>query len=505
MSFFETLYCFFTGQDSSVLKEKGILKRIAKEINQSKYRKFYKTGSGEINPAFGVFFYDMYKALIPARSLMQNAEKSSLLKQYTIEAFMDKELREVHNRLVPETIMEQAQSAPPQELAGRLEQDLAVFSSAFSSNQMHLIDQYYRLIMNFHQLASFDFFPLLKKMDLRLREKDFAYQPQFKRIPGKNMAEKIKDFLELPYLEAKWDEWKTVFEILKKYKNGIEVVNLPQWKKLVSSILDVQKSDIMVFMVRHIDQDIKWQKKLNLLEEDTSESITEVYIKAKTAEVHGCIDKIINDNRVSKRDGLANSLFGTTSITRLRYYTNNNNEIYLKRNIAGFIYTDALNYVKGFLIDYKDVQELCDLFLIRGQWVSQDLSRQMSQELHRITDIAEAVAEFDGSLADGGRNGSKLKNHLLKSKTDRNQTSYLKTALEKVNEEAKNMISDTISSFTIVATHLKELYADYEKSHPQLIVNWKEIESTSEIPIRQRIQQHCKSIASFVQLMQFFI
>jgi hypothetical protein len=505
MSFLETLYCFFSGQDSSVLKEKRVLKRIAKEISQSKYRRFYKSGSGEINPAFGSFFYDMYKILAPARNLIQNAEKSSLLKQLVIEAFMDKDLQEVHKRLFPETIMEQAKSVQPQELSSQLEQDLEVFSSAFSTNQMHLVDQSYNLIMTFKQLASFDFFSLLKKMDPRLREQDFAYQPQFRRIPGKYLGEKIKDFLELPLLEAKWDEWKTIFEILKQYKKGIEVVNLNQWKKLVSSILDVQKSDIMVLMIRHIDMNINWQKNLNFDDaEYAHEYMVESYIKAKNAEVHACIDKIIHDNRASKRDALANALFGATNITRLQYYTNSNNEIYLKKNLEGFIYTDALNYLKAFIVDYKDMREVCDLFLIRGQWASQTLSRQMSQELHQIADIAEQLANFDASLADGGRNGSKLKSHLIKA-GDRNQVSYIKTILGTINEEAGNMITDAISSFTTVGTHLKELYADYEKKpHPKIIVNWKEIESVSEIPIDQRIQKSCKSINSFVYLMQLF-
>lgn len=496
MSFFDFLF----GGNDPAAKKKRALKLIAKEISQNKHRKFYKPSAAEITPVAGAFFYDIYKAVSAAQGFMKNAAKSAMLKQITVEFFMSKELREVYGRLSPESIEERGKTQTPKELSQQLQEDLNTFSSAFSVNEMSTIDRCYNLIMAFANFASFDFFSLLKKIDSRIREHNFTYQPQYRYVNGKYLLENLKDFLDIPPFEATSDDWKTVLEILKKYKSGTNVIEPNQWKKLLATLQDVHRSGILVLMVRHIEQNPDWMRNFEV----NDEYIVEAFMKSKKSEVQVCIDKIINDKRAGKRDALAKKLFGSADITRLQYYTNTNNEVFTRKNLEGFSYIAPLNYLKGFLVDHHDVRELCDIFLIRGQWVSQDLSRQISQGLHELSDISEQLTAFDETLSDNGVNGTKLKNHINKSKMDKTQITHLKVVLTVINTEAKEMLNKALSTFTEVGSYLKNLSDDHAKTQPSLLVNWKEIESVSERPIAQRLELASKVIYDFVILLQLF-
>jgi hypothetical protein len=489
----------FSTNDPAV-KKKRALKLIAREINQSKHRKFYKSNSGEITPTAGAFFYDIYKVIATAQAFMKNAAKSGVLKQLTVEHFMSKELREVYDRLSSESIEERGKTLTPKELSMQLQEDLNTFSTAFSISEMNTIDRCYNLIMTFTNFVSFDFFSLLKKIDSRIRERDFAYQPQFRYVNGKYLADNIKDFLDLPPFEAAQDEWKTVFEILKKYKSGTNVLDLNQWKRLLLVLQDVQRSGILTLMIRHIDQEPSWMRNFNVGEE----TIVEAFMQAKKSEVQTKIEKIKSDKRASKRDALANKLFSGTDITRLQYYTNANNDVFLKKGVEGYTYIAPLNYLQAFLVTHHDLRELCDIFLIRGQWMSQDLSRQISQGLHELSDITEQLTAFDNTLADNGINGSKLRNHLNKSKMDKGQLTQLKVVLNIINTEAKEMLNKALDTFVEVGSYLKNLIADYAKPHPLLLVNWKEIESVSDRPVAKRLENASKVVDEFIQLLQIY-
>ena len=211
MGFFDNFFAFFFETNDPEVKKKRVLKQIAQEINKNKYRKFYKTISGEVTPIMESFFYDVYKTIIVAHSLMKNADKSTILRQITIEVFMSKELREIYDRLSPDSIEEQAKTMPPKELSHQLQVDMDTFSSALSITDINTIDHCYKLLMGFTEFVSFDFPALLKKIDPRFKEQNVHYQPQWRPISGRYLVENIKDFLALPPLEATAEEWKKIF------------------------------------------------------------------------------------------------------------------------------------------------------------------------------------------------------------------------------------------------------------------------------------------------------
>jgi hypothetical protein len=259
----------------------------------------------------------------------------------------------------------------------------------------------------------------------------------------------------------------------------------------------------LLLIIRYVEKNPIWQSNPNF----SDEHIVKPYLEAIQTEAGECIDNIVNAKRNAQIEELAVAIFGPFTAERMKYYTEHNSEIYEKKKMGSFLYTRELNYLKIFLIDYykKEIRELCDLFLIRGQWTTLSLAKPMSDAFREIMDISEKLLAFDNSLADDGETVTRLKNYLLKAERDKGQARSLRIILSTVNDDARSLSVATAKGLIALGTQLKKLYSDYEKSPHEYIINWKEIESVSEVPISQRISAAHKKIYNFVRMLKLFI
>jgi hypothetical protein len=433
---------------------------------------------------------------------MQNALKSAQLKHVTIDSFMDEKLKKLNERLSQEAITERAQGTNTKDLAKQLKNELVTLMAGFDSPLIKSIDDCYNLILAFYQFISFDYYFLLKKFDANLSERNFTYQPRFETIRSEYVNDDIKDFLEVALAVDPDQDWKTALAVMKNYKGDIDVVNINQWTKLMTLLRDVKRSKIFELMARHISKDPFWEASMKL----PNEHIIDEFLQKKKTETESVINKILNDKRSSQVDQLAKAVFGTSDVERMKYYTDKNNEIYLKKGLDSFAQVQGMNYLKAFLLDYfkKDIRELCDLFLIRGQWSSVVLSQQMSDSFHMIMEISEKILIFDETFSEAGTNGSRLKASLVKADRDKGQAKYIKIIMKTANDEAQEMINNTAQGLIVIGKTLKNLLDNFQKNSKEMITNWKELESSSEDSLPQRITDIYKKLYYFVQLMQFF-
>jgi hypothetical protein len=500
--FLDNILSLFSGGDDLESGKKRLLKQIIKDLNKNKYSKFYRNKEEEVTPTFAKFFYEIYKVVSPAQVFMQNAMKSAQLKQVTIESFMDERLKKLQDRISQESITERAQSTSTKELAKQLKNELVTLIAGFDSPLIKTVDDCYNLIIAFYQFVSFDFFFLLKKFDANLSERNFTYQPRFENIRAEYVSDDIKDFLEVAMAVDPDQDWKTALAVMKNYKGDIDVVNLNQWNKLMMLLRDVKRSKILELMARHISKDPFW----DAVPKFPNEHIIDDFLQKKKNETESVIHKILNDKRSSQIDQLAKSVFGSSDVERMKYYTDKNNEIYLKKGLESFTHVQGINYLKAFLLDYfkKDIRELCDLFLIRGQWSSLVLSQQMSDAFHAIMEVSEKILAFDETFSETGTNGSRLKAALVKADRDKGQAKYIRIIMNTANDEAQEMINSTAQNLIIIGKNFKHILEDYQKNPKELLMNWKELEASSEDPLPPRITAVYKKMYYFVQLMQFF-
>lgn len=498
--FFQKLISILLKGSDPEKEKKRQLREIAKTLKKHRL-KFYNPKGEEALPGMAKFFYEIYKIISPSQVLLENAESSGALRSIIIDAFMTKEQREIMELLDEDAIRKRANQVDPKILASELKDKMVSFFAGFTSDKVNSINSLYNLLIVFLNLVGFDYYFGLKKFDSGLPERDFVYNPKFESIKAEYILEDIKDFLAvLPgKLDSSWDE---LFNVLKVYK-GTEIIDRGQWKKILKGLDVVRKERIFVMMIQHIDKDPKY----NYSPIVNTNRIVDDYLNKIRTQTEIILQKILKERRSKKVDGLLMEIFGTTAISRMKNYTEKANLMFSKKMLGGFIYVAPANYLKAFLLDFfkRDIKKLMDLLLIRGKWATVISSQHLSDAFHSVMDVAGKLVVFDDELSDEGNKGIAFKNLTSKSDRDKNSITILRTQLKETNDTALSLITEAAQNLIVMGRSLKSILEDKDKKDHELIINWKEIESASDLDLKVEIARVYKKIYHFVQLMQFFV
>lgn len=499
--FFQKLIGIFTGGDDPEREKKRLLKDIAKELKKQKY-KFYKPKTREALPGLAKWFYSFYKLLGPAKVLLENAESSGALKTILIETFLSEKQQAKLNSFEEDNIRAAAEKSDIKQVASRLKEELVSFFSAFDNEKIKIINSTYNRIQIFLQLINYDYYFLLKKFDSGLQEGNFSYSPNFDSINGEYVSDDLKDFLSILHIIDPDADWDAVFDVFARYK-GQDVINRNEWKKAVRALVAVRRSSILQLIVKHIDDDPHY--KVTIF--PPQEKIVEAYLSKMKTQAEMTIQKLLQEKRHGKIDKLASAVFGTSAVSRMKFYTEKANMVFSKRMLGGFIHITPMNYLKAFLLDFvkKDIKTVVDILLIKGQWSSQIMSQQLSESFHHLLEISDQLLKFDESLSEEGEVGAKLKALVTKADRDPNSMSVLKQKLNDINEKALLMLKSSAQNLITLAKNLKLCIEDYQKQPRELLINWKELEGAFEGNVKESLAGIYKTIYYFIQLLQFFV
>jgi hypothetical protein len=500
---FEKVLSLFSGDNDPDENKRVFLRQVLKELTQSKYAKFFKPRAEEIDPSFAYFLYDLYKTVLPLRAFVQNRNQLERIKQITVEAYLDKTSFEVARKIRPDAMNTLLKTASPQDLTKQLEADLKTLISSFDANRTVAINRTYNLISAFVNFVSFDFAVILKRFDNGFKVGDPNYVPKFMAVKAVNLVKAIESFRNAAAPLNVEGDWKVVLGIFKAALNGVELIPYDQWQDLILSLRDVQLSNIMDLMIQATVKDPLWQGRVVR----TAENLAEAWIETKREEIRRLIDNIAVNQRDAKIRSLATVIFGTPEVTRLSYYTLKENENYRRSNLDGFVYAAGLNYLYAFMTDYvcRELLELCDILLVRGQWTAITLSREMSEGYHNLKDYNEKIEAFDENLSESGKDGSRLRTALLRVDRDQSQFRYVNSITAGINDRALELIENANQSFSVVGKHLRNLFEDLQKSPHDLIINWKELNLVSKSPLPQRMEEAVGKLGYITQLLQIIM
>ena len=495
---FNKVISFITGDGEGASDKDILLKQLIKEISQNKYAKFYKAKQGEADVTLAQYFFSIYRTIYPLQVFLRDPAREAKIRQITLEAFLDKKVMDVIKRLSPDGIAERKRSAGDN-LSKLLQEDLNALATGFDSPRINAADKCYNHIASMKQFVFFDFCSLLKKFDPEMKEGDFLTHPKFAPVDASILAAEITAFVSaIPSFEET-DDWKTVFEILKYCKGGIDVIPPANWSSLLANLKDLKQSKILVL----INRLATGNPILEIKDSVPHESLSASWLEQKTAQVREVISGITGSQRNAQINVLEQAVFGPLATIRLNYYTTEKGRILIEKELVPYVYASALNHLYTFIQEYfsKEIQELCDILLIRGQWTNVSASRLMSDGFHDVIGITNDISQLDETLEEDGSNGPRLRGALLRVDRDRTQARYISSIVESINEEALNIINRTVPSLIVVGKHFKMLLEDCDKKHSELVMNWKELSGFSKAPISQRIAAAYKKINYFVQLM----
>jgi len=498
--FLQKLLSAFSGGGTEAEKKK-LLRGIAKDLSRSRY-KFYKPKGQEALTGMAKFFYEVYKIAAPAQVLLGNAASSGALRSFVIESYLTPEQCELSERLTEAYIIERAQTLSLAQVQEETKRNLTSFFVVFDGEMSKQIDDAYNTLIALVNFVGFDYYFLLKKFDSSMPERSFSYKPKFDAINGEYVVDDLQDFLEVFAALDFETDWPRIFGALKEYKK-VDVVSVDAWGKFAAAAAELRKSEILAQIVRHLKDDPYWIGKPRV----PSERIVEPFLQKLKTQIETIIQRIVQERRNSKIDEIANQIFGTTVILRMKNYTEKANVVFAKKMLGGYTQAQAMNYLKAYLMDYfkKDIRELVDLLIIRGQWTANLQSQQLSDCYHAILDVADRILQFDEELADDGEVGSRLRMALAKADRDKDALKYLRTTLKETNDKATAMVSRAAMNLIGIGRQLKALIEDLSKPHHEILLNWKEVEAQSSRPLKAWLVETYKKIYYIIQLLQYFV
>ncbi|GHT82138.1 hypothetical protein FACS1894137_00470 [Spirochaetia bacterium] len=496
------VFSLISGEDEPDSDKKVLLKQVVTEINQNKYAKFFKLRTEEIDPSFAAYLYEIYKIVYPACVFVQNVARVYRMRQLTVEAFMTKEGLELIRKLRPEAVQALVKTLEPKDLSRVLREDLASLFAAFDGNRITAMNRCYYHISALIQFAQFNFLSLLRRFDAGLPSDLWsagaaAYTPQFQAARAADLVEEMGQFRAAIQNLEPGDDWKNALAVLKIAGDGQELFPLTQWNMLLTNLRELKNSAIIELVGQYTAKNPIWQVKYKPKEAP----LAETWLEAKGSEVQEVIDTVLTKQRNSQIEALATAVFGTPAVTKLQFYNSEISGTCIALELDGFAYAAPLNYLLAFIQDFvtKEMQELCDILLVRGQWVNNPLSLEMSNAVHTITDVTEKIEALDTTLSDTGPRGPRFRSALTRA--DKNQARFINSISKEMDDEALALINAAVQGLVAVGKFMKSLLGDSQKSPSELIINWKELGYFTKVPMSQRLTDAYKKINYFVQLM----
>ncbi|MBQ9495107.1 MAG: hypothetical protein IJR50_05650 [Treponema sp.] len=497
-NFFQNLFASLFGSDDPEVEKKRKLKAIAKKLSKAHYH-FYKAGSDEVLPAFAKLLYEIYKAIVPAQNMLQNAQNQNAIKQSVIEYFLSDNQRKLEEQLTEEAIVEKSKTMPVKQLTKYMQETLDAFIGDFTAERIAAIEQRYWELLIFKDFCSFDFYFVLKKFDASLVEKQFSATPQFGKIAGDYVVDDIKDFTTVIANLTEVVDWLPLMKMLKDMR-GVEPVAPGVWKKIVTRMQSIQASNVFDMMVQLITANPDYVATTG----KAQTSIVDPFINKFKIETTAAMRKLESAEKNSKVNDVLSQLFGTLDISYLKNYTAPNSIMLEKKKLRGYTYHEPLNYLKAFLIEFgkTDIREYCELVLVRGKWTETSLSQPMSNAYNDLLSASDTITTFDQTLAEDGTVGIKIKTLLPRTGHDADSASIINRLVGEANNEARTLIMESTRNLITIGKMMKSLIEDEVKKAPEMLTNWKEIEKFSDTLPREIAVASYKRIYLLTTLMQ---
>lgn len=483
-------------------QKKRALKTIGKNLSKDRY-KFYKPRGKEIQPSLGRFLYEIYKTVSAIRKLVQKSETGGALKLVVIESLMDERQRELRNELDERTIREKARGADLKAVTDDVKDKMIGLVGSFDANKVKRVNTLYSDLRTFIDFCHFDFYFTLKKFDSAISEDSFSYKPKFEPIDAEYVVDDLRDFLDLALALPHDPDWDTVFDVLSAYRN-VEVVDRAQWQKVWKTLLNVLDSHVLEEVVRHASEEPFWAAQPNA----SHYRIVEPYLNEIKSTVEQTLQKIASERRNNKIEQLVKQVFGTTVVARTKNYTEKANVQFQRIEGSGYLHIEAMNYLKAYLLDYfkKDVREIVqDLLIVRGKWVTNVQSQQISDAYHGVLAVSEKIIKLDEDLSEEGEIGQKVRRALGRVvDRDRSSQKFVLELLDQINGEVLRLVNEAAQNLIIIGKNLKVLIEDIDRKEHQIITNWRELDSEIEDSLKERMSTMYRQLYYLVQLLQVY-
>jgi hypothetical protein len=449
------------------------------------------------------FFYDVYKTVSIAQATMPALIKSAALRNLIFEYYLGREILGKFESFSPESIVERAKTTNPKHLTEELRAEFDSIQNNINPNTRTQIDSCYNLILSLGQLASFDFYVLLKRFGFSGREHSFNTVPHFANCKADMAVTMFQDFVDYIAVLDPSREWKTVLKLLRISRNGNDLIAEDQWFKLLYQFQEILHSGVLRLIIQHVTENPRWK----ISPQIPDGRIFSTWLEHKQQTMEGEIARIAAGQWISQVGKLSREIFGNMALNPLKYYNERVSELVTAKGFEGFAYTEALNYLMAFLqqVFAKDIQEFCDLLVIRAQWANVSISQVLSAGWNALQTLTKRLEDFDNSLSNNGINGSRLIGALTRLDRDRFRNRAIRELLNEIDKEAIEILLQAVDSLAGIDGIVKSVQTDYLQNPHMLILNWREIDIASHRNMAEWLRTISNKLEQFVTLSRLLI
>ncbi len=497
---FRKLADFFSSPDPEKEKRRE-LKGVARTLRKTNNR-LYNPKSEQVLPGLAKMFFEFYKTLGPAQTLLAHAKSSAVLRSILIENSLSQEQAVLRERLGEQGIRERLAKGMGQSTSEEIKNDLKGFAAIFDPARAKLVNEQYRSMAILLGLVHFDYYMLLRKFDPALREGDYAGSPHFEAINAQYIEDELKDFLEILPAFDPMEDWSSLWQTLKSYR-GAEPVAADAWRKLLAVIRRLKRTGELDMVAQLITDNPFFRPTARTYRDN----IVEEYLSKLRAETETILQKVAKEKRAQSIESLTRQVFGGALVNRLANYTEEANKQFAKKLSAGYTFVAPLNYLHAFLLDFvqKELSTSFDALLVRGKWSDPGMSQMLSDGYHELQTIAESLEQFDGELAADSELGRKLASIAARADKDRQRAYMARRLMNKVNEQARDLLLRSCQHCITIGKQLKGVVDDVARGKPQLVLNWSELVARGQRNLRGELVAQYKKLYYFVQLLKLYI
>ena len=499
--FFQRLFETLSGGADPQREKKRLLHEIALGLKRLKTKRYdFKRNLAE--PGLAKLFYEFYKTLGPAQSLLGHADSSKLMKAILVQRALGEKQQELKARLTEEAIRQRTGQGDPQAILAEVREEVKSFNAFFDTGKTRQINESYRHLSTLLELIKFDYYFMLKKFDSSLQEGAFTIAPPFEPINAQYISDELKDFLEILTAFEPTADWDPLLEALKTYR-GMEVISKESFKRLLLLTRQLKRAHELEMTLQLMEKNPFYKTRVRV----SRERIVEEYLAKLKMQIDMILEKIIQERRKSGIEVLAGQVFGTAPVSRLVNYTDEANHKFSKKMLGGYTHTAALNYLEAFLLDFisKDVRAAVDLLIVKGKWTDNTISQALADAFQQLLKLSEELLEFDEALAEEGKFGKKIKEAMLKAEVDKNGLVALRLMIKQMNDRARSLAVSCGQQCIALGKVLKQLLEDYRKQFPDLVMNWKELENRSDKRIGKTLVSIYKKLYHFLQMLKLVL
>ena len=501
-NFFQALIASIFKSSSPDAEKKRRLKAIAKNIAKSKYHNFYKHSSGEMLAPFGKLIFEIYKATSPAQIVFKNAQNPAIFNRQIINYILSERQLELLDSFDETKVLEAIRHTPVSQVKNDIENKLQEFSHDFDEAKIAKAEAIFKTFTIFKDFCCFDYYMIIKKFDSTYREYSFDLAPTIEKVSAEYILDDIKDFLSVAYsLTDDSIDWGPLFDFFKKTQ-GKELIPFGSWKKIVAKIKSIQSSRTLDLIVQHASENPEYVTEVAY----HYEPIVEPYFDKIESDARNLIAKIEAEQKASKVSSICIQIFGTANPQSLKFYVPSFNAPLEKKDLNTFEYTEPLNYLKTFLVEFVKtaIREFYDVVVIRGQWDA-TLSAPLSNAYQELLKTSDEITIFDEKFSEDGVCGIKVKTLLPKTAHDAGAENIINRVISDANETARGFIISSAQNLITIGKTIKPLIDDMALAKPVIVQNWKELDKYIDLPMHDFCVGIYKKIYMFVQLMQAYV